>query len=185
MTESNLADAQRRMAGAIRVLKEEFSGLRSGRAHTSLLEPIQVEAYEQTMRLSEVATVGAPEARLLTVQVWDQGNVKAVERAIREADLGLNPITEGALLRVPLPELTEDRRKEFARTADRYAEQARIAVRNVRQHVMQSLRTAQREGALSEDEHRRASDDVQKLTDEFVEQIDQLIAVKRREILQV
>lgn len=185
MTDSNLADARRRMEGAIRVLKEEFSGLRSGRAHTSLLEPIQVEAYGQTMRLSELATVGAPEARLLTVQVWDQGNVKSAERAIRESDLGLNPITEGTLLRVPLPELTEDRRKEFARTADRYAEQARIAVRNVRQHVMHGLRSAQREGDLSEDEHRRESEEVQKLTDDFVGQIDQLVAVKRQEILQV
>ena len=184
MTDSNLADAKRRMDGAIRVLKEEFSGLRSGRAHTSLLEPIQVEAYGQTMRLSEVASVGAPEALLLTVQVWTRANSKH-RRPKRESDLGLNPITEGTLLRVPLPELTEDRRKEFARTADRYAEQARVAIRNVRQHVMQSLRNAQREGTLSEDEHRRESDEVQTLTDDFVGQVDQLVAVKRQEILQV
>ncbi len=185
MTDSDLADTKRRMSGAVRVLKEEFSGLRSGRAHTSLLEPISVEAYGQTMRLSELATVGAPEARLLTVQVWDQGNVKAAERAIRESDLGLNPITEGTVMRVPLPELTEERRKEFARTADRYAEQARVAVRNVRQNTMQALRTAQRDGDLSEDEHRREGESVQKLTDDFIEQIDQMLAAKRQEILQV
>lgn len=185
MSDANLADAKRRMEGAVRVLREEFSGLRSGRAHTSLLEPIQVEAYGQTMRLSELASVGAPEARLLTVQVWDQGNVKASERAIRESDLGLNPITEGTLLRVPLPELTEERRKEFARTAERYAEQARVAIRNVRQHAMQALRSAQRDGSLSEDEQRQQGESVQELTDSFVGQVDELLVGKRREILQV
>ncbi len=185
MSDANLADAKRRMEGAVRVLREEFSGLRSGRAHTSLLEPIQVEAYGQTMRLSELATVGAPEARLLSVQVWDQGNVKAAERAIRESDLGLNPIAEGTLLRVPLPELTEERRKEFAKAADRYAEQARVAIRNVRQHAMQALRNAQRDGSLSEDEQRRQGEAVQELTDSFVKQVDELLAGKRREILQV
>ncbi len=185
MTDTSIADARRRMTGAIRVLQEEFSGLRSGRAHTSLLEPVRAEAYGQTMRISELATVGAPEARLLTVQVWDQGNVQAVERAIRDSDLGLNPVTEGTLLRVPLPELTEERRREFSKTADRYAEQARVAVRNVRQHVMHSLRDAQREGALSEDEHRREGEAVQKLTDDFVKQIDELSALKRREIMEV
>ncbi len=185
MTDSRIQDARRRMEGAVRVLREEFSGLRSGRAHASLLEPVRAEAYGQMMRLSELATVGAPEARLLTVQVWDQGNVKAVERAIRDSDLGLNPVTEGTLLRVPLPELTEERRREFAKTADRYAEQARVSVRNVRQHVMHALRDAQRDGGLSEDEHRREADAVQKLTNDFVGQVDRLTAAKRKEIMEV
>ncbi len=178
-------DVRHRMEGAIRVLREEFQGLRSGRASASLLEPILVEAYGQKMRISEVGNVNVPEARMLSVQVWDEGNVKAVERALRESELGFNPAVDGSTVRVPLPDLTEERRMEYAKTADRYAESARVAIRNVRQTAMSALKRAQREDGMSDDEHRVASDEVQKFTDEFVGQVNELLETKRKDILQV
>ncbi len=173
------------MSGAIEALKREFAGLRTGRASISLLEPLTVEAYGSEMPINQVATLGAPEPRMLTVQVWDRGNVKAVERAIRESALGLNPASDGQLIRVPIPELSEERRTELARVAHRYAEQARVAVRNVRRDGMDMLKRMEREGDLSQDEQHLWSEEVQELTDRFVKEIDNAVTVKESEIMQV
>lgn len=173
------------MNGAIEALKREFAGLRTGRASTSLLEPLTVEAYGSEMPINQVATLGAPEPRMLTVQVWDRGNVKAVERAIRESALGLNPASDGQLIRVPIPELSEERRTELARVAHRYAEQARVAVRNVRRDGMDKLKRMERAGDLSQDEQHLWSEEVQELTDRFVKEIDSAVEVKESEIMQV
>lgn len=185
MADYDPKDVRQRMEGAVRVLRDEFQGLRSGRANAGLLEPVQVEAYGQTMRLTEVGAVNVPEPRMLSVQVWDAANVGAVERAIRESDLGLNPVVDGTTVRVPLPELTEERRKEYAKTADRYAEEARVAIRNVRQAGMNALKRAHKDGGLSEDEHRAAGDELQKLTDKFVNEVNALLEAKHKDILQV
>ncbi|MCY3669890.1 MAG: ribosome recycling factor [Alphaproteobacteria bacterium] len=173
------------MNGAIEALKREFAGLRTGRASTSLLEPLTVEAYGSEMPINQVATLGAPEPRMLTVQVWDRSNVKAVERAIRESALGLNPASDGQLIRVPIPELSEERRTELARVAHRYAEQARVAVRNVRRDGMDKLKRMERAGDLSQDEQHLWSEEVQELTDRFVKEIDSAVDVKESEIMQV
>ncbi|MCY3753223.1 MAG: ribosome recycling factor [Alphaproteobacteria bacterium] len=173
------------MNGAIEALKREFAGLRTGRASTSLLEPLTVEAYGSEMPINQVATLGAPEPRMLTVQVWDRSNVKAVERAIRESALGLNPASDGQLIRVPIPELSEERRTELARVAHRYAEQARVAVRNVRRDGMDKLKHMERAGDLSQDEQHLWSEEVQELTDRFVKEIDSAVDVKESEIMQV
>ncbi|MDE0410117.1 MAG: ribosome recycling factor [Alphaproteobacteria bacterium] len=173
------------MNGAIEALKREFAGLRTGRASTSLLEPLTVEAYGSEMPINQVATLGAPEPRMLTVQVWDRSNVKAVERAIRESALGLNPASDGQLIRVPIPELSEERRTELARVAHRYAEQARVAVRNVRRDGMDKLKRMERAGDLSQDEQHLWSEEVQELTDRFVKEIDSAVEVKESEIMQV
>lgn len=178
-------DLKRRMDGAIEALKREFAGLRTGRASTSLLENVQVDAYGASMPMNQVASVSVPEPRLLTVQVWDDGNVKAVEKAIFDSELGLNPQTEGNLIRVPIPELSEERREEMTKVAAKYAEQARIAVRNVRRDGMDSLKKLEKDGDISQDEHRARGDDIQQMTDGHISNIDELLEAKEQEIMQV
>ena len=180
-----LKDIRRRMDGAIEVLHKEFGGLRTGRASTSLLEPVQVSAYGNTVPLNQVASINVPEPRMITVQVWDRGVVKAVDRAIREAGLGLNPQTEGQVIRVPIPELNEERRRELTRVAAKYAEDARVAVRHVRRDGIEALRRLEKDGEISQDEHRKVEKDVQLLTDDHVKKIDETLAQKDTEILQV
>jgi len=175
------ADLKRRMQGAVSAFKTELSGLRTGRASVSLLEPIHVDAYGSSMPLNQVASVSVPEARMLSVQVWDKALVSAVDRAIREANLGLNPIMDGTLLRIPIPDLTADRRNELAKIAHKYAEAARVAVRHVRRDGLDLVKKS--EGG--EDEHRQLTDQIQKLTDETIAEIDQLLATKEAEIKQV
>lgn len=178
-------DLKRRMDGALDALKREFSGLRTGRASTSLLENVQVDAYGAAMPMNQVASVSVPEPRMLSVQVWDDGNVKAVEKAIIDSELGLNPQTEGNLIRVPIPELSEERREEMTKVAAKYAEQARIAVRNVRRDGMDSLKKLEKDGEISQDEHRARGDDIQQLTDGHISNIDSLLESKEQEIMQV
>lgn len=178
-------ETKRRMEGAVEALHKEFGGLRTGRASTSLLESVTVEAYGQAMPLNQVGTVGVPEPRMLTVQVWDKGMVKAVEKSIMDAGLGLNPQADGQLVRIPVPPLNEERRKELVKVAGKYSEEARVAVRNVRRHAMDELKKAEKDGGISEDEHRQYSDEVQKLTDGFVKQIDETLSHKEAEIMQV
>ncbi|WP_342641642.1 ribosome recycling factor [Rhodoligotrophos ferricapiens] len=188
MAEPNAMDMnelKRRMQGALSKLKEEFSGLRAGRASVHLLEPITVDAYGSTMPLNQVANVSVPEPRMLSVQVWDRGLVSAVEKAIRNSSLGLNPITEGQTLRVPVPELSQERRKELVKVAQNYAEQAKVAVRNVRRDGMEQLKRLEKDGEISQDEHRAWADDVQKLTDQTIKSIDEMVAQKQAEILQI
>tara|TARA_A100001037_G_scaffold215022_1_gene192948 strand:+ start:1155 stop:1709 length:555 start_codon:yes stop_codon:yes gene_type:complete len=178
-------DLKRRMDGAIEALKREFAGLRTGRASTSLLDMVQVDAYGANMPMNQVASVSLPEPRLLTVQVWDDGNVKAVERAIIDSELGLNPQTEGNLIRVPIPELSEERREEMTKVAAKYAEQARVAVRNVRRDGMDGLKKLEKDGEISKDEHRARGDDIQQMTDGHISNIDELLETKEQEIMQV
>ncbi len=185
MADAELSDLSRRMDGALEALRKEFAGLRTGRAATSLLEPITVEAYGSTMPMTQVGTVGAPEPRLLTVQVWDRGLVKAVEKAIRNSGLGLNPQTEGQTIRVPIPEVTEERRQELSRVAAKYAEQARVAVRNVRRDGMDSLKRKEKAGELSQDEHKGQADKIQAMTDSHIKKIDETLAAKEKEIMQI
>ncbi len=180
-----LDDLRRRMDGALDVLHKEFGGLRTGRASASLLEPIMVSAYGGTVPLNQVASVNVPEPRMITVQVWDRGVVKAVDRAIREAGLGLNPQTEGQVMRVPIPELNEERRRELTRVAAKYAEQARVSVRNVRRDGIEVLRRLEKDSELSQDEQRKLQHDVQLLTDDHIKRIDETLAQKDKEILQV
>src|SRR5436189_2622632 len=180
-----LKDLRRRMDGAIEVLRKEYGGLRTGRASTSLLEPVQVAAYGGTVPLTQVASVNVPEPRMITVQVWDRGLAKAVDKAIREAGLGLNPQTEGQVIRVPIPELNEERRRELTRVAAKYAEDARIAVRKVRQDGIEALRRLEKDGEISQDEHRKLAREVQQLTDDHIKRIDETLAQKDKEILQV
>lgn len=182
---ADMDDLQRRMEGALNTLKSDFGGLRTGRASTTLLEPIMVEAYGQQMPMSQVGTISAPEPRLLSVQVWDKGQVSFVEKAIREAGLGLNPIADGQMVRVPLPELNEERREELVKIAGKYAEQCRVAVRNVRRDGMDQLKKGEKDGEISQDEQKSLSDDVQKLTDDYVEKIDLALSQKEAEIRQV
>jgi len=177
-------DIQRRMHGAVEVLKHDLGGLRTGRASTTLLDPIHVEVYGANMALNQVATVSAPEPRLLSVQVWDRGNVSHVEKALRNAGLGINPIVDGQNIRLPIPDLTEDRRKELAKLAHQYAEKAKVAVRNVRRDGMDHLKTDEKKKEISEDEHKRLDTEVQKLTDETIREIDEVLAAKDKEILQ-
>jgi len=178
-------DLRRRMEGAVEVLHQEFAGLRTGRAATSLLEPIVVQAYGSDMPLNQVGTLGVPEARMLSVQVWDKGLVNSVIKAIMESGLGLNPSADGQLVRVPIPPLTEERRQELTKVAAKYAEEARVAVRNVRRHAMDGLKTAEKDSKISEDQHREYSDIVQELTDEFVTAVDDSLKNKDVEIMQV
>jgi len=179
------ADIQRRMDGAVTSLRGEFSGLRTGRATSSLLDPIVVDAYGVMTQLNQIATVSVPEPRMISVQVWDKTQVPAVEKAIRASGLGLNPVTEGTLLRLPIPELSEERRLELAKVAAKYAEQARIAVRNVRRDGMDKLKRLEKAGSMSEDDHRIWSDEVQSLTDAAIKQIDEMLVTKDSEITQV
>jgi ribosome recycling factor len=176
-------DLDHRMKGAIESLKGDLGGLRTGRASTSLLDPVVVEVYGANMALSQVATVTAPEPRMLSVQVWDRANVQPVEKAIRSAGLGLNPVSEGQTLRLPIPDLTEERRKELAKLAAQYAEKARVAVRNVRRDGMDTLKAAEKKGEISQDEQKRLETEVQKLTDRATAEIDQLASAKEKEIL--
>jgi ribosome recycling factor len=177
------ADLERRMHGAVEALKHDLTGLRTGRASTSLLDPVQVEVYGANMPLNQVATVSAPEPRMLSVQVWDRTNVGPVDKAIRSAGLGLNPIVDGQTLRLPIPDLTEERRRELAKLAGQYAEKARIAVRNVRRDGMDALKTDEKKNGLSEDERKRAETDVQKMTDATIAEIDAAAQAKEKEIL--
>ena len=176
-------DLERRMAGAVEALKHDLGGLRTGRASTALLDPVQVTVYGSSMPLNQVATVSVPEPRMLSVQVWDKTNVGPVEKAIRSAGLGLNPINDGNTLRLPIPDLTEERRKELAKLCSSYAEKARIAVRNVRRDGMDSLKTDEKKGVVSEDERKRHETDVQKLTDATIADLDAAAAAKEKEIL--
>lgn len=185
MSDVDTADLEKRMNGALDVLRKEFAGLRTGRASTSLLEPITVSAYGSDMPLNQVAALSVPEPRMISVQVWDKGMVAAVEKAIRTADLGLNPAVDGTLIRVPLPELSEERRVEITKVAGRYAEQARVAVRNVRRDGMDQLKRAEKDGDISKDEHHRTGDQVQQLTDNAIKQINDLLAQKEAEIMTV
>ena len=180
-----LKDIKRRMDGALEALRKEFGGLRTGRASASLLEPVMVEAYGNTVPLNQIANINVPEPRMITVQVWDRGVVKAVDRAIREAGLGLNPQTEGQVMRVPIPELNQERRRELTRVAAKYAEQARVSVRNVRRDGIEALRRLEKDGEISQDEQRKLQHDVQLLTDDHIKRIDETLVQKDKEILQV
>lgn len=186
MAEDNLLkDLRRRMDGALEALRKEFGGLRTGRASTSLLEPVMVNAYGGMVALKEVATINVPEPRMITVQVWDRTLVKAVDRAIREAGLGLNPQTEGQSMRVPIPDLNEERRRELTRVAAKYAEQARVSVRNVRRDGIEALRRLEKEGEISQDQQRKLQHEIQQRTDEHIKRVDETLAQKDKEILQV
>ena len=178
-------DVKRRMKGAVATLKHEFAGLRTGRANPAILEPVMVEAYGNPMPLNQVGTISAPEPRLLTVQVWDKGLAKAVDKAIRDGGLGLNPQLDGQLVRIPIPQLNEERRRELAKLAAKYAEQARVAVRNVRRDGMDHLKRLEKDHVISEDQHRKLSDELQKMTDESVHEIDHALATKDQEIMHV
>lgn len=181
----DMADLQRRMQGAIQSLKHEFGGLRTGRASASLLDPVQVVAYGSSMPLNQVATVSVPEPRMISVQVWDKGMVGAVDKAIRDSNLGLSPTVEGQVLRIRIPELNEQRRKELVKIAHKYAEEARVAVRHVRRDGIDALKKALKDKAISEDEEKRLEGDVQKATDKSVAEIDDALAAKEKEIMQV
>jgi ribosome recycling factor len=181
----DLGELKRRMQGALQVLKQELSGLRTGRASANLLEPVQVEAYGTRMPLNQLATVSVPEARMLSVQVWDRSMVHAVEKAIIAANLGLNPATEGQVLRLRIPELNADRRKELVKVAHKYAEDARIAVRHVRRDGMEVLKKLEKDHKISQDDHKRHDGDVQKATDQAIAEIDHALSAKEKEILTV
>ena len=176
-------DINRRMHGALENLKHDLAGLRTGRASTALLDPIQVEVYGANMPINQVATVSVPEPRTISVQVWDRSNISAVEKAIRNAGLGINPITDGQMIRLPIPDLTEERRKELAKLASQYAEKARVAVRNVRRDGMDALKTDEKKKEISEDEHKRLDTEVQKMTDDTIKEIDAAAHAKEQEIL--
>src|SRR6478609_3181089 len=182
-TTLSTGDLKRRMHGALDALKHDLAGLRTGRASTALLDPVHVEVYGANMPLNQLATVQTPEARLLSVQVWDRSNVNAVEKAIRSAGLGLNPITDGQVIRLPIPELTEERRKELAKLVGQYAEKARIAVRNVRRDGMEHLKADEKKHEISEDERKRLETEVQKMTDETIKEVDESATTKEMEIL--
>lgn len=178
-------DFGKRMDGALEALRKEFAGLRTGRASSGMLDPIMVEVYGSMMPLNQVGTVNVPEPRMLTVQVWDKGSVKAVEKAIREAGLGLNPQPDGQLIRVPIPELNQERRAEITKIAGKYSEGARVAVRNVRRDAMDALKKGEKDGDLTEDEHKSWSEKVQKLTDDHIKKIDELLLGKEKEVMQI
>lgn len=181
----DINEIKRRMQGALGVLKQEFSGLRTGRASAHLLDPVQVEAYGQNMPLNQVATVSVPEARLLSVQVWDRSMVHAVEKAITAANLGLNPQTEGATIRLRIPELNEERRKELVKVAHKYAEAARVAVRHVRRDGLDVIKKLEKDHKISQDEHERMSGEIQKTTDQMIHEVDHMLSTKEKEILTV
>jgi ribosome recycling factor len=180
-----LDDYKKRMDGAINALQHEFGGLRTGRASATILDPITVEAYGATSPLNQVANVSVPEPRMISVQVWDKSVVQAVDKAIRASNLGLNPIVDGQTLRIPIPPLTGERRTELAKVAGKYAEQQRVAVRNVRRDAMEQLKKLEKDHAISQDEHKRHNDEVQKVTDEHIRKIDEMFRHKEEEIMQV
>lgn len=181
----DIAEVKRRMEGALNALKHELGGLRTGRASSALLEPVHVEAYGASMSLSQVATVSVPEPRLISVQVWDRGMVGAVEKAIQNSNLGLNPQTEGQVIRLRIPEMTQDRRKELVKVAHKYAEAARVAVRHVRRDGLDVLKKTEKDGTIGEDEEKRLADQVQKATDAMIGEIDKTLVAKEKEIMQV
>lgn len=181
----DIEDLRRRMNGALSVLRTELAGLRTGRASASILDPITVDAYGSQMPLNQVATISVPEARSLSVSIWDRSLVNAVDKAIRESDLGLNPVVDGQNLRIPIPELNAERRQEIVKVAHKYAEQAKVAVRHVRRDGMELLKRLEKDHEISQDDHRVKSDAVQKLTDQMVAEIDAMLATKEKEILQV
>ena len=183
MAKYDKADIERRMKGAVVSLKSDLGGLRTGRANTSLLDPVMVEVYGSMMPLNQVATVSAPERCMLSVQVWDKANVTAVEKGIAKANLGLNPMIDGQNVRLPMPDLTQERRKELAKLAGQYAEQAKIAIRNVRRDGMEALKEDEKKKEISEDERKRSEDEVQKLTDTYVAEADAAAVQKEKEIL--
>jgi ribosome recycling factor len=182
---ADLKELEKRMQGAMDALKKELGGLRTGRASVNLLDPVMVDAYGQRMQLNQVGTVSAPEPRLLAVNVWDKGLVVSVAKAIREAGLGLNPAPDGQLVRVPIPELTAERRAELAKLAHKYAEHGRVAVRNVRRDGMEALKQQEKDHKITEDEHGKLGKQVQALTDEFIKKIDEAIAAKEKDVLNV
>ena len=181
----NKDELDRRMNGAVATFKSELSGLRTGRASAALLDPVKVEAYGNVVPINQVGTISTPESRMITVQVWDKGLSKAVDKAIRDAGLGLNPQLDGQLIRIPIPELNEERRRELAKLAHKYAEQARVAVRNVRRDGMDHLKRLEKDHAIGEDQHRKLADELQKMTDESVHEIDGALAAKEQEIMHV
>ncbi|MCQ8782568.1 ribosome recycling factor [Mangrovibrevibacter kandeliae] len=185
MADFDLKELKRRMDGAVASFRSNLAGLRTGRASVNLLDPITVDAYGSSMPLNQVANVTVPEARMVMVSVWDKSMVGKVERAIRDSNLGLNPITDGTTLRIPLPELNEERRKELVKVAHTYAEDARVAVRHVRRDGMELLKKLEKDGDMSQDESRAQSDKVQKATDETIAEIDKTLSVKEGEIMQV
>ncbi len=185
MAEADLSDIERRMDGAIDALNREFAGLRTGRASTALLEPLNVNAYDSQMPMNQVGTISVPEPRLLTVQVWDQSLVKAVEKSILESSLGLNPQTEGNMIRIPIPDLSEERRVELSKVAGQYAEQARVAVRNVRRDGMDRIKKMEKAGELSQDDQHLYADEIQDITDAHIKDIDASLDAKEQEIMQV
>ncbi len=185
MVDGRLNEFSRRMDGALEALRKEFGGLRTGRASAHLLDQIVVQAYGSAMPLNQVGNVNVPEPRMITVQVWDRGLVREVEKAIRDGGLGLNPASDGQLVRVPIPELSQERRTELSKIAHKYAEQARVAVRNVRRDGMEMLKKQEKDGKISQDEHKGLHDQVQKLTDEHIKKVDEALASKEKEIMQV
>lgn len=182
MAGANFKDLEKRMDGALSALKGEFSGLRSGRASASLLEPVMVDAYGAMMPLNQVGSINVPEPRMISVSVWDKALVSAVDRAIRDAGIGLNPVVDGMNVRVPIPPLTEERRKELTKVAHKYAEQAKVAIRNVRREGMEQIKKAE---GVGEDDQKRQSEQVQKLTDAMIKKVDEALAAKEAEIMQV
>jgi ribosome recycling factor len=185
MADPDLSDIERRMDGAQEALRREFGGLRTGRASVSLLEPVNVDAYGSAMPLNQVATISVPEPRMITVQVWDRSLAGAVEKAIRSAGLGLNPAAEGQSIRVPIPALSEERRIELTKIAGKYAEQGRVAVRNVRRDGMEMLKAMEKDSEISKDEHHLWAEEIQQMTDDHTKAIDAALAQKEAEILQV
>tara|TARA_R110000824_G_scaffold190279_1_gene371729 strand:- start:104 stop:661 length:558 start_codon:yes stop_codon:yes gene_type:complete len=183
MAKYDKADLQKRMLGALEALKHDLSGLRTGRANIALLDTIKVEVYGSAMPLNQVATVSVPEPRMLSVQVWDKGNIQPVEKAIRSAGLGLNPMVDGPNIRLPIPDLTEERRKDLAKLTGQFAEKARIAIRNVRRDGMDDLKADESKKEISEDDKKRLETEVQKLTDEMIAEADKLAEAKEQEIL--
>jgi ribosome recycling factor len=181
----DIKDIEKRMRASIDALKREFTGLRTGRASANLLDPVQVMVYGARMPLNQVATVSVPEPRMISVQVWDRGNVMAVDKAIREANLGLNPIIDGQVLRLPIPTLTADRRQELVKLAHKYAEQAKVAIRNVRREAMDVLKKLEKDGKMSQDDHRGNTDKVQELTDRLIKEVDATLVTKEAEIQKV
>lgn len=181
----DLNDLKSRMQGAVDVLEKEYTGLRTGRASINMLDPIVVDVYGAKMPLNQVGTVSVPESRLLAVQVWDANNTKSVEKAIRDAGLGLNPQAEGTLIRIPIPELSTERRTELQKVAGKYAKSARVAIRNVRRDGMDALKKGEKDNEISEDEHKRLSDEVQKLTDQFIKNVDDHLSRKEADVMKV
>ena len=181
----DFADLNRRMEGAITSLKSDLAGLRTGRASANILDPITVEAYGQQMPINQVGTVSIPEPRMIAIQVWDKGMIGAVEKAIRESNLGLNPVTDGTNLRIPMPEMNEERRKEVVKIAHQFAEATRVSIRHIRRDGMDVAKKAQKDGEIGEDEAHGLSDKVQKSTDEMIAEVDSLISTKETEIMQI